>query len=298
MDRDLLLHLPVILTVARRAGFAAAAAELGMSPSAVSHAVRVVEERLGVPLFARTTRSVALTEAGRALVETAEPALRDIDERAEHIRAAKGRVGGLLRLNVPSFSLPIMISVVGEMAKRFPDVTVEIFADDAMVDIVASGFDAGARLGEAIAEDMITVRLMPPFEAVIVASPAYLAKHGRPKDIADLKNHNCITYRMISSGALYSWELRDGERDVVVEATGSVIVNGATYGRELALAGVGLVYIFRPLVRAEIAAGSLIQLLPETAIEEPGLFLYFPRRASMAPKLRAFIETARYVLRD
>ena len=298
MDRDLLIHLPVILAVARRAGFAAAASELGMSPSAVSHAVRLVEERLGVPLFARTTRSVALTEAGRALVETAEPALRDIGERVEHIRAAKGRVSGLLRLNVPSFSLPIMVSVVGEMARRFPDVTVEIYADDAMVDIVASGFNAGARLGEAIAEDMVTVRLMPPFEAIIVAAPSYLSAHGWPRDIADLTNHNCITYRMISSGALYTWELRDGEREVAVKSAGSVIVNGATYGRELALAGVGLVYIFRPMVRGDIAAGRLVQVLPETAIEEPGLFLYYPRRAAMAPKLRAFIDTARDVLRE
>jgi DNA-binding transcriptional LysR family regulator len=210
MDRDLLIHLPIILAVARRAGFAAAASELGMSPSAVSHAVRLVEERLGVPLFARTTRSVSLTEAGRALVDAAEPALRDIGERVEHIRAAKGRVSGLLRLNVPNPALPIMTPVVGAMAERFPSVTGEVYADDAIVDIVAAGFDAGVRLGEMIAEDMVAVRLTPPFATTIVASPAYLAAHGRPKNIADLKNHNCITYRMITAGGLYRWELLDG----------------------------------------------------------------------------------------
>jgi DNA-binding transcriptional LysR family regulator len=298
MDRDLLIHLPVILTVARRAGFAAAASELGMSPSAVSHAVRLVEERLGVPLFARTTRSVALTEAGRALVEAAAPALRDIGERVERIRAAKGRVGGLLRLNVPNMALPILTPVVGEMAKRFPGVTVEIYADDAIVDIVAAGFDAGARLGEMIAEDMIATRLTPPFAAIIVASPAYLAARGRPKSIADLKDHNCVAYRMITGGGLYRWELVDDGRDVTVERSGSTIVNHTLYARDLALAGVGLVYLFEPLVRADIAAGRLTQVLPETALEEPGLFLYYPKRAAMAPKLRAFIDTARDVLRE
>ncbi len=298
MDRDLLIHLPVILAVARRAGFAAAASELGMSPSAVSHAVRLVEERLGVPLFARTTRSVALTEAGRALVEAAAPALRDIGERVERIRAAKGRVGGLLRLNVPNVSLPILTPVVGEMAKRFPAVTVEIYADDAIVDIVAAGFDAGVRLGEMIAEDMVATRLTPPFAAIIVASPAYLAAHGRPKGIADLKDHNCIAYRMITGGGLYRWELVDGKREVTVEGARSTIVNHTLYARDLARAGVGLAYLFEPLVRADIAAGRLTQVLPETALEEPGLFLYYPKRATLAPKLRAFIDTAREVLRD
>jgi len=298
MDRDLLIHLPVILAVARRAGFAAAASELGMSPSAVSHAVRLVEERLGVPLFARTTRSVALTEAGRALVEAAGPALRDIGERVERIRAAKGRVGGLLRLNVPNVALPILTPVVGAMALRFPAVTVEIYADDAMVDIVAAGFDAGVRLGEMIAEDMVATRLTPPFAALIVAAPAYLAARGRPKSLADLKNHNCITYRLITAGGIYRWELLDGGRDVTVENAGSIIVNNTLYARDLALAGVGLAYLFEPLVRADIAAGRLTEVLPKASIEEPGLFLYYPRRAALAPKLRAFIDTARDVLRE
>src|SRR5258708_20173788 len=142
MDRDLLSHLPVVLAVGRRRGFATAAAELGMSPSAVSHGVRLVEERLGVPLFARTVRSVSLTGAGAALVASATPALQDIGDHLERIRAAKGRVSGLLRLNVPRIALPIiMMPVVREMAKRFADVTVEIYADDAIAHIVADRFD-------------------------------------------------------------------------------------------------------------------------------------------------------------
>jgi DNA-binding transcriptional LysR family regulator len=298
MDRDLLNHLPVILAVARRKNFAAAASELGMGASAVSHAVRLVEERLGVPLFARTTRSVALTEAGAALVASAAPALQDIADRVERIRAVKGRVSGLLRLNVPRLALSmVMTSVVREMAKRFPDVRVEIFADDAIANIVEDGFDAGIRLGEMIAEDMITVRLTPPFRAILVASPAYLSERGRPKTIADLKNHNCIAYRLIKSGGLYRWELLDDGREVAVEATGSTVINDPMYALDLARAGVGLAYVMEPVVRADIAAGHLTQVLPKSFSEWPGLFLYYPKRAALAPKLRAFIDTTKEVLR-
>lgn len=296
MDRDLLSHLPVIVAVARRGGFALAAAELGMSPSAVSHAVRLVEERIGQPLFARTTRNVSLTEAGKALVETAAPALQDITERMDRIRAIKGRPSGLLRLNVPNIAVPLAVTpVIAAMAERYPDVTVELLTDQGLVDIVGEGFDAGIRLGEMIAQDMVTVRLTPPFHAVIVASPAYIGRHGRPRSVADLANHNCIGYRLVRSGALYRWDLTEDGKDVVVEAKGTVIVTDSLAAIDLALAGVGLAYAFEPLARADLAAGRLVQILPQTAIEEPGLFLYFPRRAAMAPKLRAFIDTAQEI---
>jgi DNA-binding transcriptional LysR family regulator len=296
MDRDLLAHLPILVAVARRGGFALAAAELGMSPSAVSHAVRLVEERVGQPLFARTTRSVSLTEAGKALVDTAAPALQDIAERMDRIRGVKGRPAGLLRINASNIAIPLAVTpVVAAMAERYPEVTVEIVADQGLIDIVGEGFDAGIRLGEMIAQDMVTVRMTPPFKAVIVASPAYVGKHGRPRDVADLANHNCIGYRLVRSGALYRWDLNDNGKDVVVEARGTAIVTDSLGAIDLALAGVGLAYVFEPLVRADLAAGRLVQILPQTAIEEPGLFLYFPRRASMAPKLRAFIDTAQEI---
>ena len=296
MDRDLLTHLPVIVAVARRGGFAVAAAELGMSPSAVSHAVRLVEERIGQPLFARTTRSVSLTEAGKALVETAAPALQDIAEKMDRIRGVKGRPAGLLRINASNVAIPLAVTpVVAAMAERYPDVTVEVFAEQGLVDIVGEGFDAGIRLGEMIARDMITVRLTPPFKAVVVASPAYVGKHGRPRDVADLANHNCIGYRLVRSGGLYRWDLHEDGKDIVVETRGTVVVTDSLGAVDLALAGVGLAYVFEPLVRADLAAGRLVQILLKTAIEEPGLFLYFPRRASMAPKLRAFIDTAQEI---
>jgi DNA-binding transcriptional LysR family regulator len=294
MDRDLLTHLPVILAVARRNGFATAAAELGMSPSAVSHAVRLVEERIGQPLFARTTRSVALTEAGAALVATAGPALQDIAERMERIRSVKGRASGLLRINTPRLAVPMAVTrIVAAMAERHPDVTVELFADDGLANIVGEGFDAGIRLGEMIAEDMVAVRLTPAFRAIVVASPAYIGQRGRPRSLADLSAHNCIGYRGVRSGAPYRWELAEDGKDVSVETRGTAIVSDSLSARDLALAGIGLAYLFEPLVRADIEAGRLTEVLPQAAIEEPGLFLYFPRRAAMAPKLRAFIDTAR-----
>jgi DNA-binding transcriptional LysR family regulator len=298
MDRDLLAHLPVVVAVARRGGFAAAAAELGMSASAVSHAVRLVEEQLGQPLFARTTRRVRLSEAGAALVGTAEPALQDIADRLERVRAVRGRASGLLRLNAPAIALPMALTkALAVMAERHPEVTVEIFTDEALTDIVGEGFDAGIRLGEMIAEDMVAVRLTPPCRAITVAAPAYVERRGRPRTPAELAGHNCIGYRQVRSGGLYRWELQDAGRDVTVAVRGSAIVTDSRAARDLALAGIGIAYIFEPLVRDDLAAGRLVELMPEAAIEEPGLFVYFPRRAAMAPKLRAFLDVARDLAR-
>jgi DNA-binding transcriptional LysR family regulator len=296
--RDLLPHLPVVLAVARRGGFAAAASELGMSPSAVSHSIRTVEERLGAPLFARTTRSVALTETGRTLNDSIGAALQEIQDALERARSERGQVAGLLRLNVPQVALPLAITpVVTELAWRHPQLVVEVTADTTLTDIVAGGFDAGVRLGEMIERDMIAVRLTPPFKAIMVAAPRYLAAKGEPESIGDLARHNCIGYRLLTSGGIYAWELLDHGEDVSVRVTGTMLVNDATYAKELALAGIGIAYIFEPFVRKEIRDGALRWVLPQAAIDEPGLFLYFPRRAAEAPKLRAFIQVAREVLR-
>jgi DNA-binding transcriptional LysR family regulator len=299
MDRDLLTHLPIIAAVARRGGFAAAANELGMSASAVSHAVRLVEERLGQPLFARTTRSVALTEAGKSLIGTIIPALQDIHERIERIKAVKGRPSGLLRINASRISLPLAVTrVIATMAERYPEVEIEIFSDERLTDIISEGFDAGIRVGEMIAQDMVAVRLTPPFRSIVVASPGYVGRFGRPNTLADLARHNCIGYRLIRSGGLYQWEFVEDGRDVAVTVSGRAIVTEAHSAVELALAGVGLAYVFEPLVQTEIASGRLVQLLGDYAVMEAGLFLYFPRRAELAPKLRAFIDTVRQIGRE
>ncbi|MCK6442979.1 LysR family transcriptional regulator [Elstera cyanobacteriorum] len=298
MDRDLLAHLPILLSVARRGGFAAAAGELGLSPSAVSHAVRLVEDRLGQPIFARTTRSVALTETGERLLAGIGPALADLTACWEAARHRQGRISGLLRLNVPSLALPLGLTrVMAAMAERFPDVQVEAFINNGLTDIVAEGFDAGVRLGEMIDADMIALRLTPPFDAILVAAPAYIAQHGQPGTLADLAAHRCIGFRQIRAGGLYRWDLVAEGRDVSLAVPSTSIVNDPLAALDLARAGTGIAYLFEPLARADLAAGRLIHLLPESAVTEPGLFLYYPRRSRDAPKLRAFITTARDVLK-
>ena len=298
MRRELLSHLPVITAVSEAQSFAGAAARLNMSPSAVSHAVRIVEDALGAPLFARTTRSIALTEAGATFLAQVSPSLATIDHAAQQMLAVRGKVTGVLRLNIPRVALPIAITpVITALAWRHPELTVEITSDDAMIDIVAGGYDAGVRLGEMIAEDMIAVRLTPPFKAIMVAAPSYIAAKGAPERVADLAAHACIGYRLIAANSVYPWDLMEAGRDISVTVGGPVRVTDSLYARDLALAGIGIAYLFEPLVRADIRAGHLKWILPEASIEEPGLFLYFPRGASTMPKLRAFIDVSREVLK-
>jgi DNA-binding transcriptional LysR family regulator len=297
MDRALLPHIPIVLAVARRLSFAGAAAELGMGASAVSHAVRLVEQRLGTPLFTRTTRSVALTEAGARFVEAAARGFAEIDDAVERLHAERGQVAGLLRLNVPRVALPIALTpILVEMARRHPKLTVEVASDDALIDIVAAGFDAGVRLGEMIAQDMVAVRLTPPFQAITVASPAYIAAHTPPATVGDLAQHNCIGFRLLAAHGIYAWELREHGRDVALHVGGTALVTDPTYARELALAGIGIAYVFEPLVRADLQDERLVRILPDAAITEPGLFAYFPRRPMQPPRLRAFLDAAKTAL--
>jgi DNA-binding transcriptional LysR family regulator len=264
----------------------------------VSHAVKTVEDRLGQPLFARNTRSVALTEAGANFVAMIGPALARVEEGVERVKSSKGQVAGLLRLNTPRIALPLAITpTLTAMSRLYPDLTIEVTLDEGLVDIIAGGFDAGVRLGEMIAQDMVAVRLTKPFCAIMVAAPAYLDERGAPHSITELSRHNCIGYRLVSSDTVYAWDLQDHGRHISVSVNGSLRVTDSMYARELALGGAGIAYLFEPLVRNDLRAGLLQQVLPKTSIEEPGLFLYFPRYASEAPKLRAFIDVARRRLR-
>ncbi len=298
MTRNLLTHLPIIVSVAKSGGFASAAAALNMSPSAVSHAVRVVEDRLGEPLFARTTRSVALTEAGVRFLASIGPALEDIDKAVEGVNAQRGEVTGVLRINAPRVAVLMALApILAKLAWAHPRLTVEVHTNDAFVDIVGQGFDAGIRRGDSIQQDMVSIRLTPPFKAIMVAAPDYLAARGTPQTIAELAEHNCVGFRLLGSGALYEWDLREGERNISARVSGTSVITDASFAREFALAGIGIAYIFEPLVRAELRDERLRWVLPEASIEEQGLFLYFPQRAALAPKLRAFIAVARTFLR-
>jgi DNA-binding transcriptional LysR family regulator len=297
MSRDLLPHLPVVLAVARRGGFAAAAKELGMSASAVSHSVRLVEDRLGLPLFSRTTRSVSLTDWGQLLVDTAGPSIAGLDDALERLRSAQGSVSGLLRLTVAQpFTAMAVTPVVKEMLRRYPDLKIELDSEKRFVDIVAEGFDAGVRLGGSIDQDMKTFRLTPPFRTIMAAAPSYLERHGTPTSLEDLANHNCMSYRM-PSGGIYDWELESGTGEVRVPSSGNLIVNDWTTAIDLALDGLSIIYMFEPWIADRLADGSLVEVMPEASVEETGLFLYYPERTANNPKLRAFIDTARSVLR-
>ncbi|MEL7371066.1 MAG: LysR substrate-binding domain-containing protein [Myxococcota bacterium] len=298
LDRDLLRHLPVVLAVARRGGFAAAASELSMSASAVSHAVRVVEKRLGSPLFARTTRRVGLTDTGEDFVAAVGAAFDDIDrqlERAKNAASSAGVVGNL-RLNVPRVALAwLMTPLLAALRAGHPDLRVEVFADDGWTDIIEQGFDAGVRLGQMVHADMVAIRLTPPIRAGIVASPAYVSRRGLPQRLTDLPAHDCIDYRLMSAGAVYRWELVDGDEERAVEVGGPFIVNDYTYAIDLARRGFGLAYVFLPVCEADLAAGRLVRVLAEADIEEPGLFVYFPKRTARTPKIKALIQAARQV---
>jgi DNA-binding transcriptional LysR family regulator len=299
MDRDLLGHLPIIVCVARHRSFAAAAAELGMSPSAVSHAVRTVEDRLAAPLFARTTRSVSLTEAGARFLAGVEPALADIHQAIERLTAERGEVTGLLRINTLRVVLDMaLIPILATLARQHPRLTVEINADQTLVDIVARGFDAGIRLRRAVQQDMVTTRLTGPFKAILVASKDYIDARGTPKSIADLQQHNCIGLRLGESGAIFEWELIDRKKPVVVKTSGTALVTDTMQALSLALAGVGIAYVAEPLARRYLREGRLEWLLPQSATEYDGMFLYYPKRASLAPKLRVFIDVAKQTLKS
>jgi DNA-binding transcriptional LysR family regulator len=299
MDRDLLGHLPIVVCVARHRSFAAAAADLGISPSAVSHAVRSVEDRLAIPLFSRTTRSVSLTEAGTRFIAGVEPALTDIEKTIEGLRAERGEVTGLLRIDAPRLVLDMaLIGILAKLSRQHPRLTVEVRTGQTSVDIVAQGLDAGIRIRRAIQQDMVTTRLTGSFKVILVASRDYLDARGTPKSIADLHQHNCIGIRSVVSGAVFDWELTDGKKPTTVKTSGTALVTDMTEALSLALAGVGIACIVEPLARRYLREGSLKWLLPQTAVEHDGLFLYYPRRASLAPKLRAFIEVAKKTLKS
>ena len=301
MDRDLLNHLPIIICVARHRSFAAAAAELGMSPSAVSHAVRTVEDRLGTPLFARTTRSVSVTESGARFVAGVEPALADIGKAVEGLTAERGQVTGLLRIDAPRDLLDtLLIPILVRLARQHPRLTVEVRTGTGAFpgDMVAQGFDAGIRIRRFIQQDMVTTRLTGSLKLILVASRDYLDARGTPKSIADLHQHNCIRIRNTVSGAVFEWELIDGNKLITVKTSGTALVADITEALSLALAGIGIAYVVELLARPYLRDGSLKWLLPQTAVEHDGAFLYYPRRASLAPKLRAFIDVAKKTLKS
>ncbi|HLW92020.1 MAG TPA: LysR family transcriptional regulator [Roseiarcus sp.] len=282
------------LSVARRRSFRKAAAELGVTPSAMSQAIRALEARVGAALFIRTTRSVGLTEAGERFLSRAKPAFEELVAASEAARDLGRRPTGLLRLSVPRAVVPLILEpVIASFCQAYPEIELEIAAGDEMVDIAAGGFDAGIRLGEFVAPDMAAVRLTPPFTLVVVGSPDYLRGRKRPERIDDLSSHACLRLRR-SNGSIAPWPFVDGNKTVEAVVSGPLIAHDYPTLLGAAIKGLGLAQAPGPLVRAPIAEGRLQALLTPFAVTTPGVFLYHPGRRQVLPKLRAFIEHVKY----
>lgn len=285
--------LKAFLAVAELKSFTAAAARLDVTTTAVSKAVKLLERRNDVVLFQRTTRNVALTEAGANLFARLRAAVDQIDDAFADLHAAQGRPSGTLRLTMPRALGALAIEPLTLHYRRVcPEVALDISLDDGAVDLVAGGFDAGIRLGQAVALDMVAVRLTPDLPWSVVGSPAYFARAGRPASPEDLVRHETLRYRFLASGRLHHWEFHRNEQAFQVETSGKIVVNDTTLIRSFACAGMGLALLPDMETVADIDDGRLERVLQAFVRPTSGLFLYFPMRTQHQPKLRAFIDTA------
>lgn len=278
------------LSVAQHRSFRRAAAELGVTPSAISQAVRALEARVGAALFIRTTRSVGLTEAGERFLARARPAFEELVAASGAARELGQRPAGLLRLTVPRSVVPILLEpLIASFCQAYPEIEVELAASEELVDLAAGGFDAGIRMGQFITPDMIAVRLTKPLPLIVVGSPAYLVRAGRPEHPDDLRAHACLRLRR-SNGALASWLLTDNGRSVEIAVSGPFIAYDYPTMLGAAIEGVGLAQVPAPLASGAIAAGRLVRVLEQFSQMTPGVFLYYPGHRQIMPKLRAFID--------
>jgi DNA-binding transcriptional LysR family regulator len=278
------------LSVAQHRNFRRAAAALGVTPSAISQAVRALEARIGAALFIRTTRSVGLTEAGERFLSRAKPAFEELVAASAVARDLGKRPAGLLRLSVPPAVVPILLERhIASFCQAYPEIEVEIAASEELVDLAAEGFDAGIRLGQFVAADMVAVRLTPAFPLVVVGSPDYLRRRQRPERIEDLRQHACLRMRR-SNGSIAPWPFVDGNKAVEAIVSGPLIAHDYPTLLGAAIQRVGLAQVPGPIAKTPIADGRLQALLTSFAVTTPGLFLYHPGRRQVLPKLRAFIE--------
>jgi DNA-binding transcriptional LysR family regulator len=278
------------LGVAQHRSFRRAAGELGVTPSAISQAVRALEARVGAALFIRTTRSVGLTEAGERFLARAKPAFEELVVASEAARELGQRPAGLLRLSVPRAVVPILLEpLIASFCQAFPEVEVEIAASEELIDLAAKGFDAGVRLGQFIAADMVAVPLSRPFRFVVVGSPAYLARRDRPERPDDLRHQACVRMRR-SSGAIALWSLNDNGRAIEIAVSGPLIANDFPTMLGAAVEGVGLAQVPEPVAAEAVKSGKLVRVLDKFSPMAPGVFLYYPGHRQMMPKLRAFID--------
>jgi DNA-binding transcriptional LysR family regulator len=280
--------------VAEHRGFTAAAAELEVSPSALSQAIRQLEARVGVRLLNRTTRSVSLTEAGQAYLARVGPALGQVIEAGEELNVLQGRPAGTLRLNSARISTALTLQpLLAGFLREHPHVQVELTNDEGFVDIVEQGFDAGVRMGESVSRDMVAIPLGGPITIAVVASPDYLRRHPAPRHPDELVNHNCVRFRFAGTGAIYKWEFEVDGRLVEYEIKGNLTITDTAFNTEAALEGIGLAYTFEQLALPYIRARRLKRVLTSFSPTFPGFYLYYSSRHDQPTKLKALIEYIR-----
>ncbi|WP_224243214.1 LysR family transcriptional regulator [Hyalangium gracile] len=288
---DDLSGLTAFLAVARKRSFTAAATELRVTPSAVSQTLRALEERVGVRLLQRTTRSVGLTEAGARFLARLEPAMQGVHEAFESLGELRDRPAGLLRLNMPRYGYQeVLGSRLAEFLAAYPDIQVDIQLDDALVDIIEQGFDAGFRVGDLMEREMIAIQVSDDIPMAVVGSPSYFATHGKPKHPRDLRHHDCINYRSRTTGGLFRWNLTEGEKRIEVAVEGRVIFDDSELLVAAAVDGLGLAFAPENRIRKLVAEKRLARVLEPYCPTLPGFFLYYPSRAHVAPKLKALID--------
>ena len=283
------------LAVAEERSFTRAAARLGTSQSALSHTVRRLEAALGLRLLTRTTRSVAPTEAGDRLIETLRPAFDDIDSKLAALSELREKPAGTIRINTSEHAAQaILWPALGRVLPDYPDVKVELVVEAGLIDIVADRFDAGVRLGEQVARDMIAVRISPDLRMAAVAAPSYFARRAPPLSPQDLAQHDCINLRFSTRGDLYAWEFEKDGRELRVRVEGQFVFNRPALVVNAAVAGFGLAFVLEDHVAAEIADGRLIRVLDDWCPPFSGYHLYYPSRRQQSPAFALVVEALRY----
>ena len=288
-------QLAIFAAVAQERSFTRAAARLGMSQPALSRAMRQLEERLGVRLLSRTTRSVSPTEAGEHLLRVVAPRLEEINNELALLSKFRDKPAGKLRITAGEHSaITILQPVLAKLLPDNPDLNIEIIVDYGLTDIVAEGFDAGVRLGEQVAKDMIAVRIGPNMRMAVVGSPEYFARHPRPKIPSDLMQHNCITLRMPTYGGIFAWEFEKKGQELKVRVEGQLVFNNIAMRLDAALKGLGLAYMPEDLVQTHVAQGRLIRVLADWCEPFSGYHLYYPSRRQSSPAFTLLRDALRY----
>ena len=295
MARTDLNDIAAFLAIAREGSFTRAAARLGVSPSALSQTVRNLEARLGLRLLTRTTRRIAPTEAGERIIQAVGPKLDEVDAELAALTSLRDKPSGTVRLSAGEHATDLILwPAVQTLLPQYPDVTIEIIIDNGLTDIVAERLDAGVRLGEQVAKDMVAVRIGPDLRMAVVGTPEYFKAVKRPRTPQDLTEHSCINLRLPTAGGLYAWEFEKGGREVRVRVEGQLVFNTATMAVKAALAGAGLAFVPEDRVRETIDEGRLIRVLSDWCPPFSGFHLYYPSRRQPTPAFALVVDQLRY----